>query len=113
MRFLIIYWKKVIKMKETKYIIVKKYGKVKHFTFPGCLHHQTFARDNGYDYFSEILETGMIIDKKIIIVECKDKKHMSKRMDKTFLSEGYMKGRELESMLMYRIPEEYVLRNGD
>jgi hypothetical protein len=97
---------------ERKYIITRKHGKVQHFKFPGSWHHANFARDNGFDFFSEVLETGMIIDKKITILECKDKKHMAKRVCKTFLSEGYMKGRELESMLMYR-RQEYVLPNGD
>lgn len=100
-------------MTETKYIITKKYGKIRHYKFPGSWHHFFFARDNGYDYYNEVLETGMIIDKKIVIVECKDKKHMEKRMDRTFLSEGYMKGRELESMLLYKNKSEYVLRDGD
>jgi hypothetical protein len=97
---------------EQKYIITKKNGKVAHFKFPSSWHHLTFARDNGFDFFSEVLETGLLIDGKAVIIECRDKKHMTRRMAKTFLSEGYMKGRELESMLMYK-SEEYVLREGD
>ena len=97
---------------ERKYIITKKYGKMRHYKFPASWHHLNFARDNGYDFFSEVLETGIIIDGKATIIECKDKKHMARRMAKTFLSEGYMKGRELESMLMYK-SKVHELPNGD
>lgn len=98
---------------EKKYIITYKHGKIKHFKFSASWHHQTFARDNGFDIFSEVLETGTIVDKQIKILECKNKAHMERRINKTWLSEGYMKARELESMLMYSRKGEYILRDGD
>jgi len=97
-------------MTEKKYIITYKYGKIKHFKFPGSWHHFNFARDNGFDYYANVLETGIILDKRCSILECKNKNHFNKRLEKTHISSGYLKGRELETMLSYKVEG---LRNGD
>jgi hypothetical protein len=95
---------------ERKFIIVKQSGKLKKFKFPASGHHFNFARDLGFDFFRDVVETGTIVDKQIKIMECKVKSHMERRIHKSWLSEGYMKGRELESMLMYKVKG---LRDGD
>ena len=100
-------------MTESKYIIVKQFGKLRHIKFPSCYHHFYFARDNGFDYFRDVMETGLIVDKKITILECNNREHMKKRMEKTFLSEGYMKGRELETMLVYKLDLTPMDKVGD
>ena len=94
---------------EKKYIIFKKYNKLEKLVFPACHSHYYFARDNGIDFF-KVMETGMIIDKKIVIVECKDRRHLERRRDLTLFSEQRLKAREVESRYAYKYSG---LREGD
>jgi hypothetical protein len=99
-------------MRELKYIITRKGGQTRHFKFPSCYHHETFSRDNGYDYFSQVIESGLIIEGNCVIVTCKDKIHLERRERKQLntLGNNYLKAREIESLYSYR----YVgLREGD
>jgi len=100
-------------MTESKYIIVRKYGKLKHYKFPASWHHFWYARDNGYDFYRDVVETGLIVDKKIKILECKVKEHIQKKEFLTVLSEQTMKAREVESRYMYKSKGVYELKDGD
>lgn len=91
-------------MRELKYIITKKNGQVKHFKFTSYYHHETFARDNGFDYFSQVIETGLLIEGNCVIVTCLDKRHLERREAKQLnrLASNYLKAREVESLYSYR-----------
>lgn len=97
---------------EKKYIIYRKYGKLKHFIFPSCHSHFYFARDNGIDYHNEVVETGLLIECKPIIVECKDKKHLLRHSDSLLYSDKTIKARACESRYLYK-SKVYSLPQGD
>jgi hypothetical protein len=94
-------------MAELKFIIVKdrQSNKLKHY-FSDWLCHDTIARDNNYDY-REVIEAGMIIDNKIIILDCIDKKHKDKHYKNVFdnriefYSQLWIKARQVESSYLY------------
>lgn len=96
---------------EKKFIVIKKYNKIKHLKFPGSLFHDTFARDNGY-YWDDVLETGLIRNGKIVIVECRVKEHLPRIEHKMLFSDMELRAREAESRYAYR-SREYILPNGD
>ena len=97
------------KMKETKFIIARKYGRLYHRKST-WLSHDTIARDNGFDSYSQVLETGLLIDGRVIILECKSQEHRQKRIDKTSIDKQLLRAREVESLYSYRYAE---LREGD
>jgi hypothetical protein len=95
---------------ETKFIVTKD---GKHFKSQTCDHY-LIARDNGYDIKS-IVETGMIVDSRLVVFECYNGQHLQKikHTDKfiqndinNFLEEltnrRILKAREVESMYMYK-----------
>lgn len=88
-------------MREIKFIIALKYGKIRHFKST-WLCHDTIARDNGIDAWQGILETGLIIQHRIIILECKDIKHRQKRIEKTSIDKQLLRAREIESLYSYK-----------
>ena len=94
-----------------KYIIYKKYGKLKHLK--GYQFHEYMARDNNIDYFSQVIETGILQDKRAIIIECRDIKHLArvkgKLFDNTYI-ERDLKARECESRYLY---QSKGLKEGD
>jgi len=96
-------------MTETKFIIARKYGRLFHRK-SDWLSHDTIARDNGFDSFNEVLETGLLIDRQVVIIECRDRLHFKKRMDRTSIDRATMKAREIESLYSYRYAG---LREGD
>jgi len=94
-----------------KFIIYKKNNKIKHLK--GYQFHEFMARDNGIDYFGQVIETGILQDKRAVIVECRDKKHLARIKDKLFGNtciERDLKARECESRYLYQIKG---LKNGD
>lgn len=97
---------------EKKFIIVKKYGHLKHLKFPGSLFHDTFARDNGY-YWDDVVETGLIRNKRIIIVECRDRRRYPRIEHKMLFSDIELRAREAETRYAYRSKNVYELPNGD
>jgi hypothetical protein len=92
---------------EKKFIIVKQYNRIRHFIFPSCLFHDTFARDNGF-YFNDVLETGLIRNGRIVIVECRVKEHLPRVEHKSLFSEQELKARSCESLYAYG-----YIRQGD
>jgi hypothetical protein len=94
-------------MIEVKFIITKD---GKHFK-SDWLHHQKIARDNGYSE-NEIIESGIIMDKQLFILECQDKKHVSKKKNNYLGRLDYfqdlrlMRAREVESRYMYKTERE-------
>jgi hypothetical protein len=58
---------------ETKFIITKD---LKHFK-SDIQDHFIIANSNGYKT-KDIIETGLILDKKLIILECYNNKHLQK-----------------------------------
>jgi len=91
---------------EKKYIIAKVQGHMRHFRFPTCMYHDTFARDNGIDVFSQVVETGMLVDGKVHILTCKDRKHQERRAYMERLPEQTYKARVVQTMYMYGIKRE-------
>jgi hypothetical protein len=87
-------------MREIKYIIAKKYGKIRHFK-SNWLSHDTIARDNGIDVYSQVIETGLLVSGRVIILECKDQRHRQKRINKTSIDKQLLRVRELESLYSY------------
>jgi len=88
---------------EKKYIIAKVDGHYKHLRFPTSMYHDTFARDNGFDVFSQVVETGMLVDGKIHILTCKDERHRERRDYTTRLPDNVYKARAAQTMYMYKI----------
>jgi len=108
-------------MAEIKYIIVKnKNGQLRHLK-SDWLHHFTIARDNGY-LECDIIECVIFLDKKNFILECSDKKHLERRLNRYIgirlneyqenKLELWLKGRELESQLFYK-KQKIGIRDGD
>jgi hypothetical protein len=109
-------------MREIKYIIVKDKlsGKLKKYC-SDYLHHETIARDNGYNS-SDIIEAGLFLDRRCYILECQDYKHLERRKNhyignclnlyQDLRLAYWLKGRELESQLYYN-KKVIGLREGD
>lgn len=98
-----------------KFIIAKKQGKLKRFK-SSWLYHSTIARDNNIDYWGEVIESGIIQDSKIILVTCKDKKHIIKAENKSIankLNREYAKAREVNTLYDYNRRLNPILREGD
>ena len=91
---------------DKKFIIAFKNGKIKHFIFPLSLFHDTFARDNGIDLFSQALEYGIIIEGKYFNMEyCRNKLHKEKK-DFNLLPKHLLRARELQTIKAYGIQRE-------
>jgi hypothetical protein len=93
---------------EKKYIITYKGGKIKHFIFPASQFHEFFARDNGFNYFSQVIESGLLIEGRAFILTCKNKGHAARREYRQSLPAASIKAREVQSLYAYKIE-----RNGD
>jgi hypothetical protein len=91
---------------EKKYIIAKVNGHMRHLSFPSCMYHDTFARDNGIDTFSQVVETGMLVDGLPVIITCKDKSHLERRDYKQHMAEKTFKARAVQTMYMYEIQRD-------
>lgn len=91
---------------EKKYIITYKSGRVKHFTFPSSYMHEFFARDNGYDYCTQVIESGVLIEGKPFIITCKNKAHAQRRDYMQRLSAQTLKAREVQTRYTYGIQRE-------
>lgn len=91
---------------EKKYIIANVHGKVKHLVFPSCLYHDTFARDNGIDTHSQVIETGLLIEGKSFIVTCKDRQHAQRREYRQSLPSASLKAREAQTRYAYGIERQ-------
>jgi hypothetical protein len=87
-------------MREIKYIIARKFGRLYHRKST-WLSHDTIARDNGFDSYSQVIETGLLICGRVIILECRDVRHRQKRIDRTSIDKAYLKAREVESLYSY------------
>jgi hypothetical protein len=110
-------------MREIKYIIIKNKlsGKLRHF-WSDCLHHETIARDNGYNS-QDIIEAGLFLDRRCYILECQDYKHIERRKNyyignclniyQDLRLASWLKGRELESQLYYSKKAITELKPGD
>lgn len=61
---------------DKKFIITKDY---RHFT-SDIFDHNIIASKNGYS-IKDIIITGLIIDKRLIILECYNQKHLDKIKD--------------------------------
>ena len=96
-------------LRERKYFIGYKHGKIKHFTFPYSLHHFNFAYDNGYKT-ADVIETGLIQDNRIIILSCVNQKHLQRRDYLRQIPINTLKAREVESRYSYAYAG---LREGD
>lgn len=100
-------------LRERKYIIYKKYNKIRHLIFPASYSHLLFARDNGINE-ADILADGILIDGKICIIDCKIPGHLVKSKNKNIDLNDYHNlriARELESRAIYKLPG--YLREGD
>jgi len=106
-------------MTETKFIIARKYGKIKRLKCPTSYSHFYFARDNGIDYDTQVLETGFLIDGQILIETCRDKEHLSRHDIKRknniidlnyYNNKRVLRAREVESLYQYKYAG---LREGD
>jgi hypothetical protein len=86
-----------------KYIIVKKEGKLKHYK-SDIYSHNDIASDNGIIYFNDIIEKGLIIDNKPLILECSIVSHNKKHYyDKLSFDPSILRARQLESSYIYGI----------
>ena len=106
-------------MKEIKYIIIRdKQGRLKHYS-SDYLHHQTIARDKGYND-NDIIEAGLFLDKTFYILDCVNQDHLIKHKGNYIGNRinyyqdlrltSWLRGRELESQLYY---SKGILKEGD
>jgi hypothetical protein len=97
----------------TKFIIAIKQGKLKHFKSE-WENHDDIARHNNIDTWDEVIETGIIQEGQILLLDCKQQKHWHKRQSRDDLlwesSWRMSKAREAESLYSYRYAG---LREGD
>lgn len=91
---------------EKKYIITYKNNQLRHFTFPHSLMHEFFARDNGFDYFTQVIESGLLIEGKAFIITCKDRVHAQRREYRQSLPLQSLKAREVSTRYAYGIQRE-------
>jgi hypothetical protein len=96
-------------MREVKYIIARKYGRLYHRKST-WLSHDTIARDNGFDSYNQVIETGLLIEGRVVIIECRDIKHRQKRIDRTSIDKAYLRARATESIYAYKLSG---LKEGD
>lgn len=86
---------------EKKYIITYKNNVLRHFIFPKSLFHEFFARDNGYDYQTQVIESGLLIDGKAFIITCKNQNHIQRREYLQSLPIQTLKARQAETFYKY------------
>lgn len=110
-------------LREIKYIIVKDKitGRARRYCSE-WLHHDTIARDNGYNS-SDIIEAGIFLDRRCYILECRDLKHIERRKNRYIGNclnlyqdmrlANWLRGRELESFLYYSKKAIKTLPEGD
>lgn len=84
-----------------KFIIAQKDGKLRHYK-SDWLSHDTIARDNGIDAL-RVIERGLIVDNKPLILECNIDKHKQKHhYDKLCFDPSILRAREVETMYIYK-----------
>jgi hypothetical protein len=113
---------------EIKYIIVKdNSGHLRHYT-SDYLHHETIARDNGFDSRA-VIECGMFLAGQLYILECISQEHLQRRAGNYIGNrlneyhdirlENWLKARTLEAGLyyskkpIYQEAENKILPGGD
>jgi len=86
-------------IREQKYIILKKQDLTKEFIFPTSLSHADFANDNGFNYWTDTIESGLVIDGLKICTDGRDKND--------YLVAGtVLKGRQAETLYRYGYTKE-------
>ena len=88
---------------EKKYIITYKNNRLRHFIFPKSLYHEFYARDNGYDYQTQVIESGLLIEGKPFIITCKNQIHIQRREYLQSLPIQSLKARQTESFYKYNL----------
>jgi uncharacterized protein YegP (UPF0339 family) len=107
---------------EVKYIIVKdKAGHLRHYKSEYD-HHETIARNNGYNS-SDIIEAGLFLEGYLYILEGISQEHLKRRAEhyignrlnfyQDLRLEAWLKGRELETQLYYSKKPIGILKEGD
>lgn len=107
-----------------KFFIAYKNGRYCHRVFPTSWMHEQAARDYGFDYFGQVIETGFLIgcnsDKtvknslKISLEVCKRPEHLKhrQRIDLNEIT-ALRLSREAQTRYAYMNKESYILREGD
>ena len=107
-----------------KFFIAYKNGRLCHRVFSASWMHEQAARDNGFDYFGQVIETGFLIgcnsDKtaanslKIALEVCKRPEHLRhrQRVDLNALT-ALRLSREAQTRYAYAKYEPYILKAGD
>jgi len=96
-------------MSELKFIIAKRYGHLIHLK--GYNRHFDIARDNHLNYYTQVIETGIIQDKRLLIIECRIPLHLAKSKNKSIednINRNFLKGREAQALYDYG-----YIKNGD
>jgi len=104
-------------MKDLKFIIMKNGQKFKSDT----MHHYQLARVKGFEP-EDIIESGVILENKIFILDCLNKSHLNKKAnnyvgnriacgDEVLID--WLRNRELESQLYYSKQSISILKDGD
>jgi hypothetical protein len=107
-------------MSEIKFVILRdNQGRLRHFK-SDWKHHTTIAKDNGFDY-SDVVEAGLFLDKRLYILESVYLEHLRRRAVNYIGNRlndyqdirltAWLKGRTLESQLYYS--KEPILKEGD
>jgi hypothetical protein len=85
-----------------KFIIIKKAGHYKHIK--GYNSHEAITYDNGFNYYNDVIETGIIDNGNIFFIECRDKKHLAKReYTRGLFDPGIIRARAAETYYIYNL----------
>jgi hypothetical protein len=98
-----------------KFIIAYKNGRLHHKKSDNpFIFHLGLARQYNFDFYSDVIESGIIEDKHIVLVECKHKAHLLRHKQREI--DSYIeltKAREAQTRSAYNKNLTYILREGD
>jgi len=70
------------------------------------MHHDNFARDNGFDPWAHVIETGLLIEGRPVIETCKNKAHQQRREFRQSYTAQGLKARQVQSLYAYGIARQ-------
>jgi hypothetical protein len=89
-----------------KFIIATKSGQLRHFK-SDWENHDNIARHNNVDPYSQVIETGLIVDSNVLILECSQAEHKLKHFyNKVMFDPGILRARQTESVYSYKVKSE-------
>jgi hypothetical protein len=96
-----------------KYIIAIKNNKLRHYK-TDWQSHEDLAFSNGIYKPEQVLECGLLLEHKPLILECRSENHKQKHFyDKLAFDPSILRARAAESLYMYKSTREPLFKEGD